>query len=104
MFRAKGLALEAPWTIVTDNLSLVDTNEFAVVWGDHHSFAADFVPRPIAAGKFNSIVIKRDAAFKEYYIGWVHGVTLADDFAKLKQLMADQGLLILDDVTNYTVA
>lgn len=104
VFRAKGLALEAPWTIVTDNLSLVDTNEFAVVWGDHHSFAADFVPRPIAAGKFNSIVIKRDAAFKEYYIGWVHGVTLADDFAKLKQLMADQGLLILDDVTNYTVA
>lgn len=104
VFRAKGLGIAAPWTIVTDNTSLVTTNEFAVVWGDHHSFAADFVPRPIAAGKFNAVVIKRDAAFKEYYIGWVHGATLGADFDVLKQLMADQGLLVLDDVTNYTVA
>lgn len=104
VFRAKGLGVAAAWTAVTTNASLVTTNEFAVVWGDHHSFAADFVPRAIEAGKFNSIVIKRDAAFKEYYIKQVHGTALGADLDKLKQLMADQGLLVLDDVTDYTVA
>lgn len=99
VFRAKGLGIAAPWAAVTTNASLVTDNEFAVVWGDNYAFAYDFVPRAIAAGKFNSIVIKRDAALKEHYIKKVHGTALAADFDKLKQLMADQGLLVLDDIT-----
>lgn len=105
VFRAKGLGIAAPWAAVTTDAALVGTNEFAVVWGNHYGFAMDFVPRAIAAGKYNAIVIKRDAAFKEHYIKQVHGTALgAEDFDVLKQLMADQGLLVLDDVTGYKVA
>ena len=62
VFRAKGGASTAAWTLVTTNASLVTTNEFAVVFGNHYGFAADF--------------------------------------DKLKGLLADQGLVVLTDVTN----
>lgn len=100
VFRAKGLGKAAAWTLVTDNASLVTTNEFAVVFGNHYGFAADFVPRAIAANQYNAIVVKRDAGIKEYYLKEVHGTALGADFDVLKQLMADQGLVVLDDVTN----
>ena len=100
VFRAKGLGKAAAWAPVTTNASLVTTNEFAVVFGNHYGFAADFVPRAIAAGQYNAIVVKRDAGIKEYYLKAVHGTTLGADFDVLKQLLADQGLVVLDDVTD----
>lgn len=102
VFRAKGLVDTAPWAAVSAAGDLSKDNEYALVWGDHHAFAADFVPRAIAAGKWNSIIVRNGAA-KEFYIKQVHGTALAADFALLKSLMDAQGLLVLDDVTKYTV-
>lgn len=102
VFRAKGLGSADAWAPVATVGDVVATNEFAVVFGDHYAAKFDFAPRAIAAGKFNSVVIKRDAQFKEHYIKAVHGTDLGDvAFDLLKQLMADQGLLVLDDVTDY---
>lgn len=103
VFRAKGGLPEAAWTAVTDDTSLVTTNEFAVVFGNHYGFAADFVPRAIAAGKYNAIVIKRDAGLKEFYLKAVHGTALGADFGQLKELMLAQGLVVLDDVTDLAL-
>lgn len=99
--RDKGLSLEAPWAKVVA-ADLVTTKEFAVVWGDGYAFAADFTPKAIAAGKFNAVVIKRDAQFKEFYIKQAQSALSAANLNLLKQLMADQGLLVLEDVTNFT--
>lgn len=102
VFRAKGLGLADAWKVVSNAGDLTTSNEFAVVYGDELKCEFDFVPRAIAAGKFNAVVIKRDAQFKEYYIKQVHGTSLGTDgLDLLKQLMADQGLLVLDDVTGY---
>lgn len=99
--RAKGQTVEAPYAVVTAG-DVVETNEFAVVWGDHYGFAYDFTPKAIAADKFNGIGIVRDAAFKEFYLKANYATTLgAVPYAKLKQLLADQGLLILTDVSDY---
>lgn len=100
--RAKGGTAEAPYAVITAGTDVVDTNEFAVVFGDHHSFRYDFTPKAIAAGKFNAVAIVRGAAFKEFYIKANYATALgATDYAKLKQLMAAQGLLILEDVSDY---
>lgn len=102
VFRAKGLSLEAPWAAVTKTADVAGTNEFAVVWGDGYGFAADFTPRAIKAKFFNAVVIKRGPVeLKEYYIKQVHGTQLGTSFDVLKQLMADQGLVVLDDVSAF---
>lgn len=103
VFRAKGAAVADPYAKLTAADAVVDTNEFAVVFGDHHSFAYDFTPKAIAAGKFNALGIVRDAAFKEFYIKANYATVLgAVPYAKLKQLLAEQGLLVLNDVSDYT--
>ena len=102
VFRAKGLSLEAPWAAVTKAADIVGTNEFAVVWGDGYAFAADFTPRAIKAKFFNAVVIKRgQAELKEYYIKQVHGTQLGASYGIMKQLMADQGLVVLDDISAF---
>lgn len=102
VFRAKGGAATAPYAVVDDAADVVDTNEFAVVFGDHHSFRYDFTPKAIAAGKWNAVGIVRDAAFKEFYIKANYATVLgATPYAKLKQLLAAQGLLVLEDVSGY---
>ena len=99
VFRAKGLAIEAPWAAVAANADVAATNEYAVVYGDQYGFKADFTPKAIVARKFNAVVIKRGPAMlKEFYIKKVH---LTTNYGVLKQLMADQGLVVLDDVTNF---
>lgn len=99
--RAKGGLPTAPYAVI-DAAAVVDTNEFAIVFGDHHSFAYDFTPKAIAAGKWNAVGIVRDAAFKEFYLKANYATALgAAPYAKLKQLLADQGLLVLDDVSDY---
>lgn len=103
VFRAKGLDVEAPWTAVTADLDVVDTNEFAIVYGDQYGFKADFTPKAIAAKKYNAVVIKRGPAMvKEFYIKAVHGTALTTKYGVLKQLLADQGVVVLDDVTDFT--
>lgn len=103
VFRAKGQADTAAWTVLTAADALVTTNDFAVVFGNHYGFAADFVPRAIAAGKYNAIVIRRDAALKEYYIKEVHATALGADYPLLVSLLNAQGLLVLDDVSELTI-
>lgn len=102
VFRAKGLALDAAWAAVTKAADIVGTNEFAVVWGDAYGFAADFTPRAIKAKFFNAVVIKRGPVeLKEYYIKQVHATQLGASYGIMKQLMADQGLVVLDDVSAF---
>lgn len=104
VFRAKGLAKDAPWAAVTAAAALVPDNEFGVVFGNHYGFAADFVPRAIAAGRYNAIVIKRPVAgVKEYYLKQVHGTQLGADFSVLKELLGAQGVVVLDDVSDLTI-
>lgn len=102
VYRAKNSAPTVAWAVVDDATDAVVANEFAVVWGDHYGFAYDFTPKAIAAGKFNAIVVARDAAFKEYYIKENYATLLgAAPYALMKQLMANQGLLVLEDVSKY---
>lgn len=105
VFRPKNSAPTVAWSVVDDAADAVATNEFAVVWGDHYGFAYDFTPRAIAAGKYNAVVITREAAFKEFYIKDNYATLLGTaPYAMLKQLMANQGLLVLQDVSGYKVA
>lgn len=97
VFRAKSLDGAAPYAAVSAALDLVDTNEFGVVYGDGYGFKADFTPAAIAAGRFNAVIVKRDATLKEFYLKQVHGAVAAD-FAKLKVLLANQGVVVLDTV------
>jgi hypothetical protein len=100
--RPKDSASTVAWSVVDAAADAVETNEFAVVWGDHNSFAYDFTPKTIAAGKWNSVVIVRQAAFKEFYIKENYETLLgAAPYALMKQLMANQGLLVLQDVSKY---
>lgn len=102
VFRAKGLGIEAPWAAVKLDADVADTNEYAVVYGDHYGFKYDFTPKAIKAKFFNAVVIKRGPAMlKEFYIKAVHGTALATKYGVLKQLLADQGVVVLDDVTNF---
>lgn len=99
--RAKGSVAGSAYTKIAAAADVVDTNEYAVVFGDHHSFAYDFTPRAIVAGKHNAVGIKRNAAFKEFYIKANYQTLLGDAaYLKLKQLMALQNLLILEDVSS----
>lgn len=103
--RPKDSAPTVAWAKVAAAGDVVATNEFAVVYGDHYAFKYDFTPKAIAAGKWNAIVTVRDAGFKEYYIKAVHATALgAAPYALLKQLMANQGLIVLNDVSDYKVA
>lgn len=102
--RPKNSAPTVAWEAIAA-ADVVETNEFAVVWGDHYGFAYDFTPKAIVAGKWNAIVITRSAAFKEFYIKENYATVLgATPYALLKQLLANQGLLVLTDVSDYTVA
>lgn len=103
VFRAKGLVKTAAWTAVDDAADVVVGNEFALVYGDQFGFKVGFTPKAIAANKYNAIVVKRGPALvKEFYLKKVHGTQLgATTFDKLKQLLADQGLVVLDDVSAF---
>lgn len=103
VFRAKGLTKKAPWARVTAAGDVVETNEYAVLWGDGYAFRSDFTLSPIVANRYNAVVIKRGPAeFKEFYIKELYATLLgADPYDILKQLMADQGLVVHDDITDY---
>lgn len=99
--RPKDSAPTVAWSVIDADADVVATNEFAVVWGDHYGFKTDFIPKAIAAGKWNSIVIRK-GAFKEFYIKKNYKTTLTTTYDLLLQLMANQGLLVLTDVSDLT--
>lgn len=107
VFRAKASTnTEATaYARLTGNAQLVNTNEFAIVYGDHYSFNPSFTPRTIATGQFNAVgfVGKNGAlALKEYYVkqiaqaaGGSGGAGLTDaQFEVLRQLLKDQGIIL----------
>ena len=98
VFRAKSLDPAAPWAAATV-ASLVATNEFGVVYGDHYGFKANFTPKSIKSGFFNGLVVKRGPAFlKEFYLKKAHHTFNATQLTTLKELLAGQGLVVLETV------
>lgn len=98
VFRAKGIDPVAPYAAVTA-ASLVATNEFAVVYGDHFSYNYSFTPKAIAAGLWNSLVIdKGPAMFKEFYIKQVQSALTKPQFEVLRLLLKNQGLVVIEDI------
>ena len=98
VFREKSLDPAAPWAAATV-ASLVATNEFGVVYGDHYGFKANFTPKAIKAGFFNGLVVKRGPAFlKEFYLKKAQHTFNATQLTTLKELLAGQGLVVLETV------
>lgn len=100
--RPKGSAPTAAWTALAADADVVDTNEFGFLFGDHYGFKYDFTPKAIVAGKWNSILVVRDAGFKEFYVKQLYKTVLsATSYALLIRLLADKSLIVLEDVTDY---
>lgn len=98
VFRAKSYDPAAPWAAVTVG-SLVDTNEFGVVYGDGYGFKPNFTPKAIKTGFFNGLIIKRGSGMlKEFYLKSAQSTLDATQFTTLKELLAGQGLVVLDTV------
>lgn len=103
--RPKGSTVATAYKKVAAAADVTADNEYAVVFGNHHSFAYDFTPKAIVAGKWNALGIVRNAAFKEFYIKQNYATLLgADAYALLKQRLSYQDLLILDDVSDLKAA
>lgn len=109
VYRAKSADLTAAWTVLASATPLVLTNEFAVVYGDHFSFNPSFVPRAIAAGRYNAVGFVGTSGalqLKEYFIKTVAKSTAATGGADLtdaqvetlKGLLEQQGIQVLKTV------
>lgn len=104
VFREITSDLTAPYTPVTSADALVDTNEFAVVYGDEFSFNPSFTPRAIAEGQYNAVGYVGTSGglqLKEYYIKEriVEDAGLTEaNFETLKGLLEAQGIQILRTV------
>lgn len=106
VFRAKDSDLEAPYAVLSDAAQLVDTNEFAVVFGDHFGFNPEFTPRAVAAGSFNAVAIVGNGnaiQLKEYYVKQIaqdaDGAALTDaQFETLRGLLEATGIQLLKTV------
>lgn len=103
VYRAKDTAPEGAYTVLSDTAQIAETNEFAVIYGDHYSFNPSFVPRAIVAGQFNAVGFVGHSGglqLKEYYI--LHrildlGIPLTKaQFAKLKEVLEKQGIVVLE--------
>lgn len=100
--RAKGSAPTAAWAAIDSAGDVSVDSEYAVVFGDHYGYKINFIPKAIAAGKWNALVIVRDAQFKEFYIKQNYATLLGSStYELLKKLLSDQGLLVLNDVSDY---
>lgn len=106
VYRARTADKTAPYAVLDGAAAIVDTNEFAVVYGDHFSFNPSFVPRAIAAGRYNAVgYVGTSGALqlKEYYIKQVaqaaDGAALSDaEFETLKGALEQQGIQVLKTV------
>lgn len=102
--RPKGSAPAVAWTALAADADVVDTNEFAFLFGDHYGFKYDFTPKAIVTGKWNAVVVVRDAGFKEFYVKELYKTVLAAaPYALLQRLLADQNLIVLEDVSDLKV-
>ena len=100
-FRAKDSAntKDTPYTMLTDALALVDTNEFAIVFGNEYSCKDAFTPRAIAANQFNAVafvgkngaLILKERLVKEYALG--AGLD-ESEFEVLRELLKSQGIIL----------
>lgn len=103
VFRAKSSDLTAAYAVLSDAAQLVDTNEFAIVVGDHYGFNPSFTPRAIAAGQFNAVAIVGNGnaiQLKEYFVKQVaqdaDGADLTDaQFETLRGLLEASGIQLL---------
>lgn len=97
VFRAKSLDPAAAYAVLSNVSQLVDTNEFAVVFGDEYSFNPSFVPKAIAAGKFNSIAFIRGMVqLKDYYVKENNIAMTAAQLATLSTLLKRQGVILVE--------
>lgn len=95
VFRAKSLDPADPYVVIADNTALVDTNEFAVVFGDGYGFNPSFVPNAVEAGRTNAVSIQRGPIqLKDYYIKQVHSTLTAAEIITLKELLKNQGVIV----------
>lgn len=104
VFRAKADTNTAatPYAVLSDSAQIVNTNEFAIVFGDHYSCKDSFVPRTIVAGQFNAVAfVGKNGALmlKDYLIKAIaqdaDGAALSDaEFENLREVLAQQGLLV----------
>lgn len=96
VFRAKGLDPEAPYALATD-ADLVETNEFAILIGDHFQYEVEIELLPVEAGKPNAVVLARGNAILASWVieevGKQNGLVEAD-FPKAYALLANQGIIV----------
>lgn len=100
-FRAKDSAntKDTPYALLTEAGALVDTNEFAIVFGNEYSCKDAFTPRAIAANQFNAVafvgkngaLILKERLVQEYVLG--AGLDEAD-FEVLRELLKSQGIIL----------
>lgn len=104
VFRAATADLAAPYAPVTTAGQLVDSNEFAVVFGDEFSFNPSFTARAIVAGQYNAVgfvgtsgaLQLKEQLIKQYI---VDDAELSEaNFETLKGLLEAQGIQILKTV------
>lgn len=106
VYRAISSDLEAPYAVLDAAAALVDTNEFAIVIGDHFSFNPGFTPRDIEAGSYNAVAIVGNGnaiQLKEYYVKQIAqdagGAALTDaQFETLRGLLEAAGIQLLKTV------
>lgn len=106
VYRAKSSDLTAAYAVLSDAAQLVDTNEFAIVIGDHYSFNPSFTPRAIASGQFNAVAIVGNGnaiQLKEYLVKQVAqdagGAALTDaQLETLRGLLEASGIQLLKTV------
>lgn len=102
--RPVGSDKNVAWAPIAASTDVATTNEFAVVLGNHYGYAQDFVPKAIASGKYNAIVIKRGPVeLKEFYIKEVNATAAGANYSLLLTLLGNQGLVVLEDVTKFKV-
>lgn len=96
VFRAKSTDPYAPYAVLTANAAIVETNEFAVVFGNQFGFKASFVPDVVQTTNFNAVSFKRGPVqLKDYYIKMRHipGIT-APQFETLREILKKQGIIV----------
>lgn len=99
VFRAKGVDPEGAYAVLSAAAQIVETNEFAVIYGDEYSFNPSFVPRAIVAGQFNAVGFVGHSGglqLKEYFLKQVHSALTDAQFASLKEVLEKQGIVVLE--------
>lgn len=104
VFRAKASAntAESAYAVLSGAADLVNTNEFAVVYGDHYSANEAFTPRAIAVGQFNAVgFVGKNGGLqlKDWLVKEVaqdaDGAALTDaNFETLRELLKEQGIIL----------